>query len=128
VKPRHRPDDVAGPIVQMLRDAQCKVMPLESPDEGEPDVLVGRLGTLTLIEFKSRDGRLSEEQRAAHDAWARVGVRVAVVRSPREALDAVGITGPRAGENLAAMRSLVSERRREEKARGRLRPAVRRPA
>lgn len=127
MKPRHRSDDVAPAIVQVLRDAGCRVVPFESPSPGEPDFLVGRLGRLTLLELKSYDGRLGAAQLDAHQAWAAVGVKVATVRTPREALDAVGITGPRAEENLRAMRLLVSERRRVSQLRGRLQPAVRRP-
>jgi hypothetical protein len=126
VKPRHRSDDVATEIVEMLREAGCRVVPFESPFPGEPDYLAGRLGVLTLLELKSASGRLSDAQRLSHDWWARVGVKVAVVRTPREALEAVGVTGPKAEENLRAMRLFVAERRRET-LRGRLQSAVRRP-
>ncbi len=114
-------------IVDVLRQAGCRVVPLESPSPGEPDLLCGWCGTLTLMELKSPGGRLSEDQRTAHAAWARVGVKVATVKTPREALGAVGITGPKAEENLKAMRLLVSKRWLLERAVGKLRPAVRRP-
>lgn len=127
MKPRHRSDEVAPAIVQVLQDAGCYVVPFESPFAGQPDFLVGHLGWLTLLEVKSERGRLSDDQVAAHEAWARVGVRVYTVRTPREALEAVGIVGRRAEENLRAMRMLVSEKRRVAQVRGRLQPAVRRP-
>jgi hypothetical protein len=127
MRPRHRSDEVAPAIVDALRQTGCRVVPFESPWPGEPDLLVGWVGRLTLLELKSPGGRLSDEQRTAHAAWARVGVKVETVRTPREALDAVGITGPRAEQSLAAMRLLVSERKRMHRAVGKLRPSIRLP-
>jgi len=129
VKPRlaARVDGTQPTIVATLRMAGAEVLVLDVSAEGEPDLLVGWCGTLTLIEAKSKEGRLSIAQLGRHAAWARAGVKVQVVRSPREALEAIGVVGPRAEENLRAMRSLVSQQAREKKARGRLVPAVRRP-
>ncbi len=113
-KPRFaaRVDTVHPAIVEALRVAGPKVLVLDVGEEGAPDILVGWLGTLTLLELKSPGGKLSGAQRQWHEAWARVGVKVVTCKTPREAFDAVGLTGPKAEANLAAMRSLVSGRKR----------------
>ena len=56
---------------------------------GTPDLLVLLpLGSVVWIEVKNDDGRLSETQREAHEALARQGHSVHVVRSVDEALHA----------------------------------------
>lgn len=129
-KPRFaaRVDETQPAIKEALELAGAKVEVLDVHKAGVPDFLVGWLGTLTLMENKSKGGRLSAEQEAEHAAWARVGVKVVTCRTPREALDAIGVTGERAEANLAAMRLLVSERRRVAKVEGKLVSSVRRPA
>lgn len=107
MKPRHRSDANAGEITVALRLAGCNVVPFESPHPGEPDLLIGFLGRLTLLEIKTERGRLAQDQKYAHAAWARVGVRVHVVRSQREAFDAVGITGERREANQASLREMA---------------------
>lgn len=132
-RPRHRSDANAGEITVALRRAGAHVIPLESPREGQPDLIVGFLGRLSLLEIKSAEGRLSADQKEARKGWARVGVRVHVVRTERQAFDAVGITGPLSEQNRAAMRQMQVEleaSRPPRRPRGfegaRLRPAVRR--
>jgi hypothetical protein len=89
--PRHRIDLNQPSIVQALEAVPAKVMPIESPEEGHPDLLVGFVGELTLLEVKRpRVGRLSAAQKRRHAEWAAVGVRVHVVRTAKEALAAIG--------------------------------------
>jgi hypothetical protein len=55
-------------------------------EPGMPDLYLPSLGHL---EVKTEDGRLSEEQRTWHARAQMLGVRVAVVRSVLEAVEAV---------------------------------------
>lgn len=132
MKPRHRSDTNAAEIVNALRSAGCHVVPFESPKEGEPDLLVGFLGRLDLIEIKSAKGHLSTDQKEAHEDWARVGIRVHTVRSQNDALRAVGIIGERKEQNDSALELLADsflarrrQKNRAEEMKLRLRPSVR---
>jgi hypothetical protein len=127
-KPRHgaRVDDIQAAIVAALRAAYVQVLVLDVSEEGAPDLLCGWCGSLTLLEIKTRLGRVSEAQQEWHVRWARSGVRVVVVHSLREALDAIGVTGPRAEENLRALRQFMPTESPAMR-RHRLRPSVRRP-
>jgi hypothetical protein len=130
MKPRHRSDSNAPGIVRVLKNAGCHVVSLESPRVGQPDLIVGFIGRISLLELKTAKGRLSNEQKVAHSEWARVGVRVHVVRTGQEALEAAGVTGRAAEERLEAMRVMreafeaPDRKRAEKRARlSRLRPA-----
>lgn len=125
MKPRHRPDDVRAGIVKALEDAGAFVVDLESPLPGAPDLMVLWRGGITLLELKSRRGKLSEDQRAWHDRATLAHVRVYLVRSEREALEAIGVVGPRADDNRKAMRELVDGRHPGQQAARAIRPSRR---
>ncbi len=55
---------------------------------GRPDLLVGFRGETYLLEVKSPKGRLEDSQVTWHADWR--GRPVAVVRTPTEALRAIG--------------------------------------
>jgi hypothetical protein len=79
-------------ITRALREQGALVWHLDCREPGRPDKLIAFLGRLTLLEIKApKTGRLSREQREAHAEMARHGVRVHVVRTVREAFEAVGI-------------------------------------
>jgi hypothetical protein len=84
-------------IVSVLRQAGCTVDYIESSvgRAGIPDIVVGREGRNWLLEIKTKRGRVSEAQKAWQAGWRG---QVAVVRTPFEALAAIGLTpegGPR---------------------------------
>ena len=122
-KPRNgaRVDVVQPAAIAALRSVGAEVLVLDVSEEGQPDLLVGFIGTLTLIEMKSAGGRVSEAQKENHDRWARKGIRVHVCLTPREALDAIGLDERSIAERLQAMRELVPVAKR---ARAAMRPAV----
>ena len=79
-------------IVDALRKAGCTVQSLAAVGGGVPDILVGWLGDILLMEIK--DGTLSPSRRELtpdqikwHAAWN--GTPVAVVKSVDEALRAI---------------------------------------
>jgi hypothetical protein len=55
VKPRFgaQVDAVQPAIVETLHTAGARILVLDVGEEGAPDLLVGWLGTLTLLELKS---------------------------------------------------------------------------
>jgi hypothetical protein len=120
-------------ITTALERVGCKVLVLDVSLAGCPDLLVGRFGNLYLLEVKNPAGRnhVEADQAFEHVSWKVVGVRVRIVRSISEALDAVGITGPEAEDNKAAMREMA-ERLKKEPRRSKfifgskLQPAVKR--
>lgn len=73
-------------IVAVLLQAGCDVERLNGTRI--PDLLVGRAGMNFLLEVKDEHGRLTDGQDEWHRAWRG---RCAVVRSPEEALEAVGL-------------------------------------
>ncbi len=81
-------------IVQALRQLGCTVCPLHTVGGGVPDLLVGWQGETFLLEVK--DGSKPPSKQALtvhqipwHDQWR--GKPVAVVRTVKEALEAIGI-------------------------------------
>lgn len=74
-------------IVAELRGVGASVEPLHAVGRGVPDLLVLYRGRLLLLEVKTRRGTLTPDQVAWHREWAGV---VAVVRTPDEALHAIG--------------------------------------
>lgn len=73
-----------------LRTAGCSVQSLASVGEGAPDILVGRAGLNYLLEVKTtaKASKLNVTQEMWHRLWRGT---VTVVRSPEEALQAVGL-------------------------------------
>lgn len=79
-------DATQKPIVAALRKAGCQVQTLAAVGKGVPDLLVGRASKLWLLECKTGKGSLTPAQRVWHALWP-----VTVVRTPLEALHAVGL-------------------------------------
>jgi len=79
-------------IVRVLRAAGCSVEVLSPVARGGlPDLLVGRAGVSYLLEVKAPKGKLNERQERWALAWR--GRPVAIVRTPEDALGAVGLLG-----------------------------------
>ncbi len=83
-----RIDDTQKEIVKRLRAFGCSVHVCSSIGDGYPDLCVGRGGTTFLLECKTGLGVLTEAQKKWHATWAG---HAAIVRTPEEALNAVGI-------------------------------------
>lgn len=75
-------------IVKALEAAGWTVIRIS--DTGAPDLLAIRRGVLTALECKSPGGTLTPAQQTAFMRWAAAGLPVKVVRTPEEALMAVG--------------------------------------
>ncbi len=75
-------------IVTALRAAGCSVQVLSTIGAGCPDLLCGHAGVNYLLEVKASTGKLTPDQFNWVLLW-RGSVRV--VRSPEEALAAVGV-------------------------------------
>lgn len=75
-------------IVDALRLAGADVRHLHQVGAGCPDLLVGYRRRAFLLEVKSAEGTLNAEQLSWHRTWR--GPPVAVVRTPEEALRAIG--------------------------------------
>ena len=119
-KPRHaaRVDSTHPGIVSALKGVGARVLVLDVSAAGEPDLLVGYHGQLTLIEAKAKKGRLSPGQITCHAEWARVGIKVAVCRCPADALEAIGYSGSKRGENDKAMLDMALALRASKARRG----------
>lgn len=85
---RRRVDANQPTIIAALRAVGASVQPIYMVGAGVPDLLVARGGCLYLLEVKTLDGRLTDDERRWHAAW---GGPVAVVRTVDEALRAVGV-------------------------------------
>lgn len=89
--------ELAGHIVTRVHSGKVKVKGgwMQLADEGTPDFHVASPGgRSTWLEVKDDKGFLSEAQERWHERAKKEGHRVAVVRSPREALAAVAFKGP----------------------------------
>ena len=84
---RNKPDANQPEIVQALRDVGAKVWLIGRP----LDLLIAFRGKLTLMEIKNPDGedKVSKSQQVTIDLLESVGVRVPVVRSVDEAIEAL---------------------------------------
>lgn len=88
---RHgNPDANQAVIVEALRKVGAIVCIMTNIGDGAPDLLVGWRGETTLLEVKTEDGKLAVEQLRWHAVWRGRGGRLAVVRSPLDALIAIG--------------------------------------
>ncbi len=83
-----RVDNTQKEIVEQLRSFGCSVHVLSSVGDGFPDLAVGRGGTTFLLECKTGAGVLTKDQAKWHLSWDGHAV---IVRTPKEALNAVGI-------------------------------------
>jgi hypothetical protein len=91
-------DENQTAIVDALRAVGATVHSTASLGEGFPDILVGfRLSTF-LLEVKAEEGVLNPAQRKWHHNWQ--GRPVVVVRSPEEALIAIGAVSKTKAERL----------------------------
>lgn len=85
----NKSDANANEIVSELRKAGCAVVFIQGQFvSGVPDVLVSWNGGMYLLEIKAKGGRLSPAQKTFIAGWR---APVAVVRTPEEALEAVGL-------------------------------------
>lgn len=86
-------DRNAVEIATALRNAGaiCRFIEGSHGQSGLPDLLVGFKGTTYLLEVKVEKGRLSAAQAAFHLSWR--GGPIIVVRTPLEALAAIGLYG-----------------------------------
>jgi len=75
-------------IITALRQIGASVYPLHFAGRGCPDLIVGFRGRNYLIEIKTQKGRLNADPRTFHASWRG---QVAVVRTAREALIAIGV-------------------------------------
>lgn len=73
-------------IIEVLRSAGAQVWQLS--EEGIPDLLVTKNGQTILMEVKMPKGKLTPAQEKFHAEWN--GGSVFIVRSPEEALKAIG--------------------------------------
>ena len=77
-------DEIASALVK----AGCSVYDASEFGDGFPDLVVGRAGQCYLLECKTTKGRMREKQSVFEKNWQG---HFAVVRSPMEALKAVGL-------------------------------------
>ena len=84
---RSRVDRNHRELVTALRAVGAEVLDLSRVGQGCPDLLVGWRGQLTLLEVKSGNGKLSEDQVWFHQFWSGY---VKVIRTVPEALAAIG--------------------------------------
>ena len=75
-------------IVDALRQVGASVFSLHRVGHGCPDILVGYRGTSYLMEVKSDNGKLNDNEREWIANWR--GMDVAVVRTVDEALETIG--------------------------------------
>lgn len=79
-------------IAAALRDAGASVEHLHMVGRGVPDLLVGIRGKNYLLEVKGQKGETTPAQDKWHGAWRG---EAAIVRSPQDALAAIGLTSYR---------------------------------
>ncbi len=77
-------------IVWALRDAGAWVLSLAAVGQGVPDLLVCFRGVLRLLECKTGRAKLTADQVDWHRDAAAYRVPVAIVRTPEDALTAIG--------------------------------------
>jgi hypothetical protein len=74
-------------IVSVLRDTGASVLVLSRVGQGCPDLAVGFRGFTYFLEVKSENGKLTPAEKSFFDSWKG---RAAIVRSPDDALRAIG--------------------------------------
>lgn len=79
-------DSNQAAIVSALEKTGATVQTLGQVGKGCPDLLVGRLGKLVLLEVKSKKGKLTPDQEEWHRRWRG---QVAIVRDEYEAMEVV---------------------------------------
>lgn len=86
---RRRVDASQAGIVSALRDAGASVWLTYHLGHGSPDAVVWYAGRVYLLEIKSGDGGLTEDEERFHTTWRGP---IPVVRTPAEALAVIGVT------------------------------------
>lgn len=76
-------------IVAALREVGASVLHLHSIGRNAPDILCGYKSENYLMELKTGKAKPTEGQSKWHSEWRG---NVFVVRTPEEALDAIGVT------------------------------------
>jgi hypothetical protein len=82
------PDSNQKPIVEALKKCGATVQLITRVGHGCPDLLVGFRRHTFLLEVKAAEGELQDNQVEWHRLWR--GLPVSVVRTPLEALQAIG--------------------------------------
>jgi hypothetical protein len=90
VRRRARLDGNHPEIVAALRQVGAAVESLAPMGRGVPDLLVGWRGKVVLLEVKRPGEALTPDEARWHRLWA--DQPVVIVRSPEEALAAIGLT------------------------------------
>jgi Holliday junction resolvase len=85
---RNKPDSNQRDIVDALERVGAKVYDASQAGSGFPDLLVGYRSCLHLLEIKTGKSKLNKQQRKFHEEWQ--GFNIHVVRSPIQALEAIG--------------------------------------
>ena len=75
-------------IVAALRDAYCSVLPMHRLGQGAPDLAVGYRGETFFLEVKTDKGKLTPREQEFMEGWRG---HYAIVRTPEEALRAIGV-------------------------------------
>jgi len=75
-------------IVSILLDAGCSVLEAHETRYGCPDIFVGYKMDNYCLEIKTKKGRLTKAQKKFQDGWRG---HYAIVRTPEEALKAIGL-------------------------------------
>ena len=91
-------DENQSAIVDALRAVGATVHSMASLGDGALDLLVGFRLAMFLLEVKAEKGVLTPAQRKWHHSWQ--GRPVVVVRSPEEALIAIGALSKTNAERL----------------------------
>jgi len=78
-----RVDNNQAEIVEALRRAGASVLHLHTIGHGSPDILVGKYGINLLVEIKTADGDLTDDERKFFDTWRG---QVTMVRTMEDAL------------------------------------------
>lgn len=84
-----RTDNNHTQIVEAIRDAGALIFSTAGVGMGFPDICVAYAGRNWLLEIKGPKGELTPLQKAIHRQWSGYG-QMAVVRTPEEALRAIG--------------------------------------
>jgi len=85
-----RVDANQAEIVAALRQVGASVQPLHMVGRGCPDIVVGFRRANVFMEIKSPCGKLTQDEREWIRAWRG---EVVIVRSPEDALRAIGAIG-----------------------------------
>jgi Holliday junction resolvase len=85
---RNKPDANQRDIVDALEKVGAKVYDASQAGSGFPDLLVGYRSCLYLLEIKTGKSKLNKQQLKFHNEWQ--GFDIYVVRSPMQALEAIG--------------------------------------